>query len=150
MTKKWLRLIALVFVAGGVWLAQQAGYSLTPGAPLPIETTDDGAERLADAFDQQLFDEWLTGRGRVVRLLSDDNEGSRHQRFVIETTTGQSLLVAHNIDLAPRVPVGMGDTVQFKGVYEWNERGGVIHWTHHDPQDRQPGGYIELAGTRYE
>ena len=148
MQRKLIRLVLLAVVAVGAWLAQQAGFSLTPGPP--EAAADDGAQLLADAFDREANDEWIRARGRVTRLLEDDNDGSRHQRFVIETSRGQTLLVAHNIDLAPRVPVALGDRVSFKGVYEWNERGGVIHWTHHDPQGREPGGWIDLRGQRYE
>jgi hypothetical protein len=84
-------------------------------------------------------------------VLSDDNDGSRHQRFILRLATGESLLVAHNIDLAPRVTgLQVGDTVSFNGEYEWNERGGVIHWTHHDPRGSHVGGWVEHNGRRYE
>ena len=34
----------------------------------------------------------------------------------------------------PRIAdVKVGDTVSFFGEYVWNEQGGLIHWTHHDP-----------------
>lgn len=148
MRRLALTLVLMVAVAVGRLLIPEDGAgSDTPDATIGDE---DGAKRLADAFDKQLNDEWLTASARVIRLLSDDNEGSRHQRFLIETSGGQSLLVAHNIDLALRVPVAVGDKIQFKGVYEWNERGGVIHWTHHDPQGREPGGYIDHQRKRYE
>ena len=29
------------------------------------------------------------------------------------------------------------------------ERGGVLHWTHHDPDGRRPGGWLEHEGRRY-
>lgn len=148
MQRRLIRFVLLAVAALGIWLAQQAGFTLTPGAPAP--TADEGAALLADAFDRHANDEWITARARVVRLLEDDNDGSRHQRFIVETARGQSLLMAHNIDLAPRVPVAIGDKVAFKGVYEWNERGGVMHWTHHDPQGREPGGWIDHQGRRYE
>ena len=93
--------------------------------------------------------EWLLVTGTVRRILSDDKLGSRHQRFVIEVSDHRTLLIAHNIDLARRVPVTSGDLVTVRGRYEANERGGVLHWTHHDPDGFGPGGWIEHKGERY-
>jgi len=87
--------------------------------------------------------------GRVLRVLPDDQEGSRHQRFIVRMAGGMSVLVAHNVDLAARVPVTPGDSVELRGEYEWNDRGGVIHWTHHDPDGRREGGWIRHAGRLY-
>ena len=93
----------------------------------------------------------VQGSGTVTRVLSDDNDGSRHQRFILQLETGQTLLVAHNIDLAPRIEgLGPGDTVSFFGEYEWNERGGLIHWTHHDPGGRHVDGWLQYKGKRYK
>lgn len=93
----------------------------------------------------------VQGEGAVVRILPDDNDGSRHQRFILQLESGRTLLVAHNIDLAPRIAaLREGDTVAFNGEYEWNDRGGVIHWTHHDPQGRHVAGWLEHAGRRYQ
>jgi len=92
----------------------------------------------------------VTGEGVVVKLLRDDTHGSRHQRFIVEIDSGLTLLIAHNIDLAERVPLrGPGDQVRFHGDYEWNHKGGVVHWTHHDPRGRRSGGWIEYEGIRY-
>ena len=93
----------------------------------------------------------VSGSGRVVRILADDNDGSRHQRFLLGLSSGQTLLVAHNSDLAPRVAsLSTGDTVKFYGEYEANSKGGVIHWTHHDPQGRHVAGWLEHRGRRYQ
>ena len=90
----------------------------------------------------------LYGSGAV---LADDNEGSRHQRLIVELASGHTLLIAHNIDLAPRVAgVRSGDTLIFRGEYEWNQQGGVIHWTHHDPQGRHPDGWLRHRGRTYQ
>ena len=83
------------------------------------------------------------------RLLTDDNEGSRHQRFVLRLPGRNTLLIAHNIDLAKRVPVGMGDRIKFRGMYEWNELGGLVHWTHHDPHGIEDGGWISCRRKTY-
>jgi len=93
----------------------------------------------------------VKGSGRVVSILADDNDGSRHQRFILEMSSGQTLLVAHNIDLAPRISsLSTGDIVEFYGEYETNSQGGVIHWTHHDPQGRHVAGWLEHRGRRYQ
>jgi hypothetical protein len=91
---------------------------------------------------------WVEDTGVVRRLLSDDNDDSRHQRFVVKVRTGQTLLIAHNIDIARRIPLGLGDRVHFRGIYEWNDLGGLVHWTHHDPQGAEDGGWVRF-GTRF-
>jgi hypothetical protein len=106
---------------------------------------------LARAFAQRTSNVQVEGQGVVRRVLSDDNDGSRHQRFVVALASGQTLLISHNIDLAPRV-VGLrkGDGVSFSGEYEWNAEGGVIHWTHRDPSKRHPAGWIKHNGEVYQ
>lgn len=93
----------------------------------------------------------MCGSGTVIKLLSDDNKGSRHQRFIIEQSSGKTLLFAHNIDLAPKIgSLKKGGFIKFCGEYENNAKGGVVHWTHHDPQKRHTAGWIEYNGQKYE
>lgn len=102
-------------------------------------------------FAQQQSDVQLEVSGIVTRLLADDNKGSRHQRFLIKQQSGHSLLIVHNIDLAPRIAsLKAGDTVQVYGEYIWNDKGGLIHWTHHDPANRHPHGWIRHQGRLYQ
>ena len=113
--------------------------------------TEPSAQAIAAAFQARQSGVQVRGSGTVVRVLSDDNSGSRHQRFILKTATGQTLLVAHNIDLAPRVAgLSTGEAVEFNGQYEWDERGGVIHWTHRDPQGRHAAGWLRHAGHTYQ
>ncbi|MGB2926191.1 MAG: DUF3465 domain-containing protein [Limnothrix sp.] len=106
---------------------------------------------LANAYKNRMSNLQVQGSGQVSKMLSDDNEGSRHQRFILRLSSGQTVLIAHNIDLAPRVnSLKAGDTVEFYGEYEWNEEGGVIHWTHHDPAGQHVGGWLAHNGKRYE
>lgn len=93
--------------------------------------------------------EWIQGSGIVRRLLSDDDDGSRHQRFILDMRNGQTLLIAHNLDLAKRIPLGIGDRVSFRGMYEWNDLGGLVHWTHDDPMGVYEGGYVDFRSTIY-
>jgi hypothetical protein len=106
---------------------------------------------IANAYLQHLQDVQLAGEGEVVKILADDNKGSRHQRFILRVPEGFTVLVAHNIDLAPRVEnLAQGDQVSFYGEYVWNEKGGVIHWTHHDPRGRHVGGWLKHNGITYQ
>lgn len=106
---------------------------------------------LLQAFEQRQSELLVTGVGRVTKLLKDDNKGSRHQRFVLQVNPQQTVLIAHNIDLAPRIDtLAEGDRVHFSGQYEWNNKGGVVHWTHHDPQGRHPGGWLKHNGQTYQ
>lgn len=107
------------------------------------------SSELQVAWEQRLSKVWVTTQATVIKNLPDDRDGSRHQRFLINAGTGQSVLVAHNIDLAERAPVQRGDSLKIRGRYEWNERGGVIHWTHHDPSGRIEGGWLEVSGERF-
>lgn len=108
-------------------------------------------QRLARAFDQHESNLQVEGMGSVTRLLADDNDGSRHQRFVVELESGQTILIAHNIDLAPRIiSLDVGDEVRFFGVYEWNPLGGTIHWTHRDLEGHHIAGWIKHEGRVYQ
>jgi hypothetical protein len=131
-------LVALVLL---VWYFNQPDDTSTDQA------TSDGS--VEQAFAGQRSGVWVDAGGRVARLLSDDNEGSRHQRFILALNSGHTVLVSHNIDLAERVPVRKGESLKLHGRYEWNERGGVIHWTHHDPEGFMRGGWIRYQGAVY-
>lgn len=128
--------------------ARQTGVQRAPGAearaaePIPERT---GAHSAFAANAQ------VTESGTVIRILSDDSKGSRHQRFIVQLGSGQTLLIAHNIDLASRIEgLRTGDAVSFCGEYEPNAKGGVIHWTHRDPAGRHPAGWIQHNGRTYQ
>lgn len=116
-----------------------------------LETSSTGDEVFASAFAEQRGNFVAEGSGTVTRILSDDIDGSRHQRFIVVLGSGQTLLISHNIDLAPRVDtLAVGDSVTFKGEYEWNDKGGVMHWTHHDPAGQHEAGWIRHNGNTYQ
>ena len=106
------------------------------------------------AFKAQQSERQVQGCGTIIKALPDDNKGSRHQKILIELDgirPRQSILLVHNIDLAPRVAkVTKGTALKFYGEYVYNDKGGLVHWTHHDPAARHQGGWIESSGVRYQ
>jgi hypothetical protein len=92
----------------------------------------------------------VTVTARVFKLLPDDTEGIPHERFLLRLANGTTVLVAHDTAMAPRVPLNVGDLITVHGEYIWNERGGVIHWTHHSDNGRHEGGWIDFNGQRYQ
>ena len=142
--RKLLVLILVAIVAYGY--LQERGISL-PGVSSWSQHAD---STLRDAYERRQSDIQVQGEGVVTRILDDDRDGSRHQRFILRLDGGQTVLVAHNIDLAPRIDgLNIGDTVAFYGEYEWNPKGGVIHWTHHDPGGRHTDGWLMHDGKTY-
>jgi hypothetical protein len=116
-----------------------------------VTTSQDSEQLLAEAYKTQRSNFQVQGTGTVVKLLPDDNNGSRHQRFLVRLNSGQTLLIAHNTSLAARIDdLKEGDSVEFYGEYEWNNKGGVIHWTHRDPKGRHVSGWIKHADRTYQ
>lgn len=139
-------LIAVVALIGAYYAVEQSSV-VSQRSPV----SQPANAELIRAISEQRRGYQVAGSGTVTRILPDDNDGSRHQRFILQLESGQTLLVAHNIDLAPRVDgLKLGDTVSFFGEYEWNDRGGVIHWTHHDPAGLHVEGWVEHNGRRYK
>jgi len=143
MKKILLVVVTVIFVYGYI---QDQDFSLSA----PTSSTDSNGT-IQKAYASRQSDVQVQGEGTVAKVLSDDLDGSRHQRFILKLGSGQTLLVSHNIDLAPRIDhLSAGDTIQFFGEYEWNAKGGVVHWTHHDPGGRHIAGWIKHQGRTYQ
>ena len=109
------------------------------------------ASSLKSAYENYQSNVQVKGSGTVIRILKDDNKGSRHQKFILKLSSGQTILIAHNIDLASRInSISNGDMIQFYGEYEWNNKGGVVHWTHRDPNGHHVGGWLKHNGSTYQ
>lgn len=148
--KRFVFLIVLIVgVLGYLKLSSDKGIERKGDVATHI-TTGDSSNVLSEAFRNHRTKIQVEGEGIVIEILSDDTKGSRHQRFILELSTKQTLLIAHNIDLAPRIgSLKSGDKVQFYGEYEWNNKGGVVHWTHHDPKGRHPNGWLKHNTKTY-
>ena len=143
--KKYIFLAVLAVLAYGYIQERNITFSIFSS----WTQSDDSV--LQQAYNNRQSDLQVQGGGVVIKILPDDLEGSRHQRFVLRLSSGQTLIVAHNIDLASRISgLNRGDKVEFYGEYEWNAKGGVIHWTHHDPSGRHVGGWLRHNGKTYK
>ena len=150
MTRGVKKLLALLVIVVAVWLGLEQGPDFRD-ADDTITAPSGAGNRVAEAFEARDSGKQVTGSGVVARILADDNDGSRHQRFILRLGSGQTVLVAHNIDVAPRVAgLKTGDNVSFSGEYEWNARGGVVHWTHHDPDGSHFAGWLKHGGRTYQ
>ena len=117
----------------------------------PLAEAPSNVSSVTHLFAKKASNAQVEDSGEVVKVLADDMNGSRHQRFLVRVVSGQTLLFAHNIDLAPRInDIKVGDVVSFRGEYEYNPKGGIIHWTHHDPQGQHDAGWIKHNGKTYD
>jgi hypothetical protein len=146
--KKLLAVLALLLIA---WFGWNELNGSGPGTGADAVAPAAGPDEIARAYESRTSGVEVTGSGVVAKILPDDDDGSPHQRFILELSSGQTVLVAHNVELAPRVDgLAVGDTIEFHGVYEWNPRGGVVHWTHEDPAGRHGAGWLRYQGELYQ
>jgi Protein of unknown function (DUF3465) len=90
----------------------------------------------------------VTVRGTVTTVLPDSNgPAGPHEDFIVDIS-GHRVEVDHNLTLAPRVPVQVGDVVDIHGQFEPDPGHPDIHYTHH-ATGSHPGGWIKLNGHKY-
>ncbi len=143
-------LLPLLILAGVLTYLPQISDRPQPHTATPQRSEKSRLLPIEEAQSRRLSDVWVEGEGVVVRRLRDDDRGHRHQRFILRLANGRSLLVVHNIDLAPRIDdLRPGERVQFVGEFVDNPKGGLIHWTHHDPSGRLEGGWLKYGGKTY-
>jgi len=139
--------LAAVVVCALIWAGcGSAGQSSRQNVGAAVDDS-----QLGRTFKNRTSDVQVEGEGVVTRMLADDLSGSRHQRFIVSLASGQTVLIVHNIDIAPRIDgLQTGDSVRFYGEYVWNEKGGMVHWTHHDPEGRHVAGWLKHNGQTYQ
>jgi hypothetical protein len=148
--KKLIAAVAALVVGYCMWRGPEEAPRAVAQAATSTTSTAPSAPSLERAIAAHARGAHVEGRARVTKLLPDDTRGVRHQRFLLRTDAGSSVLVAHNLGIAPRINgLKAGTQVGFSGEYVWDERGGVIHWTHHDPAHRHAEGYIRYDGRVY-
>lgn len=153
MRKLFGPVLVAALLAGALLYLARTSHPTPPASP---SSSDRGAvptdsSSVDRAFEGRRSDVPVEGRGKVVRILKDDEAGSRHQRFIVRLDSGTTVLVAHAVDVAGRIePLEIGDEISFRGEYVWNPRGGLVHWTHHDPAGRHATGWIRRGDRVFE
>ncbi len=146
MERKKLKPAMVVVVLAVLAITWWLEYRETKGTP---QAQRPSAGAIEKAFLAKRSKVWVEDEGEIVHLLPDDRIAPRHQLCLVELASGHTIKISHNVDLAPKVPWQKGDTLAFRGRFEWNAKGGVVHWTHHDPQGRHAGGFLTHNGETY-
>jgi PhnB protein len=147
LVRKSLVVAIAAAVLGIIWHERPAA---------PNDRTEQASDRRANSDLSTVIANHAHGthveaRGTIFRILPDDNEGSRHQRLIVKLSSGRTLLIAHNVDVAARIPDPVvGAELEFSGDYEWNEKGGLVHWTHRDPSGTHRAGWIKYRGRLFQ
>jgi hypothetical protein len=152
------KIVAFIGLLGVIYaLALQHGlfdHAATPTQAAEVTTharSECSADALVTAYRDHQSRVEVCGSGIIAKVLRDDTQGSRHQRFIVRLSAGQTVLIAYNYDIAPRIEgLRAGAPIEFAGEYEWNPQGGVVHWTHHDPSGRHAAGWIQYDGREYQ
>ncbi|WP_440875434.1 DUF3465 domain-containing protein [Thalassotalea sp. PLHSN55] len=93
----------------------------------------------------------MRASGFIKTILPDDVQGAKHQRFVVQLTNHKTVLVIHNIDISGKIgQLKVGAKISFQGEFIWNNRGGMVHWTHKDPHGKHSDGWIKYQGKIYQ
>ena len=92
------------------------------------------------------FDGTVTTPAQTWRSTS-----GMHEHFRVHSDDGVDVEIADNVSIAPPCPVEPGDRVEIRGEFVRAAAGGgpLVHWTHHDPAQTHPGGFIRLNGRLY-
>lgn len=149
-------IVMLLLLLAVAWQQQwlpttQSSSDAEQSVPQAVESGAYDNAAIMQAFRDQRSNVQVLGQGIVQRVLPPDNDGNPHQRFIVRIAPDHTVLLAHNLTLAEEIKnLRRGEQVSFYGEYEWNDRGGVIHWTHNDPQGRHADGWIEYRGRRYQ
>jgi hypothetical protein len=134
-----------IALGGGIYWARSQ-----PRGPSAVQVSRSvrGCEQVRDAFRRRQSGLWVSVAARTERVLTDSTGRFIHQRFIVRCGGGQTVLVVNDVSTGQRVPVTAGTRVTVRGQYVWNAEGGLIHFTHHDPEGGR-GGWILFRGKVY-
>ncbi len=124
-----------------------------PEAKKPAANQRDDTALIRQLFNGMRSDIQVEAEGEVVYLMPDDTDETPHQNFLVKLDNGITLKISHNTKVSPYIEtLRKGDTIRFHGEYEYNEKGGVVHWTHRTQgtRNKHPHGWLLHEGVKYE
>ncbi len=119
-----------------------------------------GGDRVHNAV---AYDAWRSGTshvevtvGGVVARVLGTRVGRRgaHEGFLLHLSgadgRGLTVRVEDNVDLTGPIPLREGESVEVRGEYIFDARGGIVHYTHRDPRGHHLSGYVLADGKFYQ
>lgn len=146
MTKKQrlINLVSLVLLILVFW-----NFFKSKPEPYRVEKNSIPLTAFEEALDCKCDKDYVvTPPLKIVKNLPEDKFGIRHQKWLVQSPSGQVLLFVHNLELCPPLTLQKNDLIHLAGEFKWTDKGGLIHWTHYDPQKKRQTGYIEYGGIR--
>lgn len=158
-TRDTIYRVAGILAGVAIILGGRACLNRVSPSPIRAQAPLTGLAQIMDAARNQRAGITVEHWGTVIKLVDDGGSeigeragpGSRGtlQKFVLRLENGHVLLVAHDTAVAPRVPLAVDDAVEFRGRYDWNALGGLVYFTHHDPEMKRDDGWIRHKGRVY-
>ena len=116
--------------------------------------TDAGNAAVYDAWRAQRSNVEVTASGSVARILGTRlGPSGDHEGFLLHLRGagghGLTVRVEDNVDITGPIPLQSGDDVEVRGEYIFDPRGGIVHYTHHDPRGRHSSGYVKVHDRLY-
>ncbi|WP_347357206.1 DUF3465 domain-containing protein [Bdellovibrio sp.] len=150
MMKSWVRVAIYVFAFVLVVFSQMDSAEAARFKQYQETGNINNDREIVDAVNNRRREDFVEGADMVVtKILPDDNSGLEHQKWTVRLSNGETMQAVYNLDMCPRVPLKVGDRVAMGGQFIWTQKGGLLHWLHHDPRGRRPDGYVYVNGTFY-
>ena len=118
--------------------------------------SDTAQNRLVyDAWRSQRSHVEVTASGSVARIFGIHvGPSGAHEGFLLHLAgaegRGLTVRVEDNVDLTGPLDLAEGQSVEVRGEYIFDPRGGIVHYTHRDPRGRHAAGYVRVGDKFYQ
>lgn len=110
-----------------------------------------GVDHIEFLYNSQRGGVFVESVGRIVKILDDQITPYPAQVILIRLSSGQKLIIKHDINLGSALPtLKKAEALQFKGIYKWNDRGGMILSTHKNNDFPKHSGWLKYDDKIYQ